>query len=103
MGRGAPRPEPVPVFAVAASAPHPPRLPARPAKGDSMSQHQLEDPAVESPRANALANALEEVGVRLDAPGLSFAERKVLLQRQAELGDLRDEVALRARRVAGER
>jgi hypothetical protein len=44
-----------------------------------------------------LAEALREVTLKLDAtrPG---GERMRLLQRQAELGDLRDELALRARR-----
>jgi hypothetical protein len=50
-------------------------------------------------RAN-LAVALEDVGARLSAPGLDRDERMALLQRQAELGDLRDEIALRDRRRA---
>jgi hypothetical protein len=50
-----------------------------------------------------LAGALREVGERLDAPGLSSPDRIRLLQRQAELGDLRDELDLRARRRTGER
>lgn len=49
----------------------------------------------------ALAAALREVGMQLDVAGLERAERRRLLQRQAELGDLRDERALRARRRAG--
>lgn len=45
-----------------------------------------------------LAAALREVTLQLDAPGLGSSKRMRLLQRQAELGDLRDERALRARR-----
>jgi hypothetical protein len=45
-----------------------------------------------------LAEALRKVAGQLDAPGLDSGDRKRLLQRQAELGDLRDELALRARR-----
>ena len=53
-------------------------------------------------RAN-LAGALAEVGERLSAHGLGSDERMALLQRQAELGDLRDEIALRDRRRASAR
>ncbi|MBI5106949.1 MAG: hypothetical protein HZB46_18540 [Solirubrobacterales bacterium] len=51
------------------------------------------------PRTN-LAAALADVGERLSAPGLGRDERMALLQRQAELGDLRDAIALRDRRRA---
>jgi len=47
-----------------------------------------------------LAEALTDVSVKLDDPGLDARSRKLLLQRQAELGDLRDELAVRARRQA---
>jgi hypothetical protein len=53
-------------------------------------------------RAN-LSVALDDVGERLSAPGLGQDERMALLQRQAELGDLRDELALRDRRRAATR
>jgi hypothetical protein len=59
-------------------------------------------PAAAPPRTQ-LGRALDDVAARLDVPGLPAAERHRLLQRQAELGDLRDELALRARRLAGER
>jgi hypothetical protein len=45
-----------------------------------------------------LAVALLEVSKQLDAPGLPGDQRMRLLQRQAELGDLRDELELRTRR-----
>jgi hypothetical protein len=48
----------------------------------------------------SLVVALHDVGQRLDAPGLPRSQRMALLQRQAELGDLRDELALRDRRRA---
>lgn len=48
----------------------------------------------------SLAEALADVSTKLDAPGLDGGVRKRLLQRQAELGDLRDELAVRARRQA---
>ena len=54
-------------------------------------------------RQGDLAAALRDVAERLDAPGLSSTDRMTLLQRQAELGDLRDELEVRARRRAGER
>jgi hypothetical protein len=41
---------------------------------------------------------LDDVNRRLDAPDLPASKRIALLQRQAELGDLRDELALRNRR-----
>jgi hypothetical protein len=47
-----------------------------------------------------LAAALREVSAQLRAPGLKNPDRMVLLQRQAELGDLRDALELRARRAA---
>ena len=47
-----------------------------------------------------LAEALTDVSVKLDDHGLDSRSRKLLLQRQAELGDLRDELAVRARRQA---
>jgi hypothetical protein len=50
-----------------------------------------------------LALALDDVDERLSAPGLGRDERMTLLQRQAELGDLRDEIALRDRRRAAAR
>jgi hypothetical protein len=46
-----------------------------------------------------LTEALREVNTQLDAHGLPGDERMRLLQRQAELGDLRDELALRRRRL----
>jgi hypothetical protein len=45
-----------------------------------------------------LTEALADVSTRLDAPSLEGSVRKRLLQRQAELGDLRDDLAARARR-----
>jgi len=51
----------------------------------------------------SLAAAFRDVTLKLDAPGVGGSERKRLLQRQAELGDLRDERALRARRRLGAR
>lgn len=56
------------------------------------------DEATESTVEAGLADAMREVTGRLDAPGLEGRERMRLLQRQAELGDLRDELELRARR-----
>lgn len=47
-----------------------------------------------------LEEALIDVSVKLDDPTLDTRSRKLLLQRQAELGDLRDELAVRARRQA---
>jgi hypothetical protein len=47
-----------------------------------------------------LTEALREVATQLDTPGLDGGERMRLLQRQAELGDLRDELAARRRRLA---
>lgn len=54
------------------------------------------DPAVGV--VTGLATALHDVAIQLDAPGLAGAQRMRLLQRQAELGDLRDELELRTRR-----
>jgi len=84
-------------------------------KGASMAPHQdttrvLADAGVR-PDGTAsatgvepgLAAALHEVSAQLDAPGLTGGERMRLLQRQAELGDLRDELDLRARRRLGSR
>jgi hypothetical protein len=51
----------------------------------------------------SISVALDDVGQRLDAPDLQRNQRMALLQRQAELGDLRDELALRDRRRAAER
>lgn len=53
-------------------------------------------PAVEM----TLEEALADVSTRLDAPGLEGPTRNRLLQRQAELGDLRDELEVRSRRQA---
>jgi hypothetical protein len=47
-----------------------------------------------------LLKELEAVGDKLAARGLKREQRMVLLRRQAELGDLRDAIALRARRSA---
>jgi hypothetical protein len=65
-------------------------------------QHQA-DRAVADGVDAGLAAALREVGRQLAAPGVGGGERMRLLQRQAELGDLRDERALRARRRSGTR
>jgi hypothetical protein len=53
--------------------------------------------------SEGLAEALRDVARRLDGRALTHGERMRLLQRQAELGDLRDELALRARRRQGAR
>jgi hypothetical protein len=45
-----------------------------------------------------LLKELEIVGNKLAARGLKREQRMVLLRRQAELGDLRDAIAQRARR-----
>jgi hypothetical protein len=60
-------------------------------------QHQA-DRVVADGVDPSLTAALREVGQLLAVPGLEGGKRKRLLQRQAELGDLRDERALRARR-----
>ena len=65
-------------------------------------QHQADRVVAEGVDAGVAA-ALREVGQQLAAPGLDGGERMRLLQRQAELGDLRDERALRARRRLGAR
>lgn len=65
-------------------------------------QHQVDRAVADSGDA-VLTTALQEVGHMLNAPGLDGGERKRLLQRQAELGDLRDERALRARRRSSAR
>jgi hypothetical protein len=43
---------------------------------------------------------METVSQRLDSPKLNSQQRMALLRRQAELGDLRDALAERARRAA---
>ena len=43
---------------------------------------------------------METVSQRLDFPKLNSQQRMALLRRQAELGDLRDALAERARRAA---
>jgi hypothetical protein len=48
----------------------------------------------------AVLKELATVGDQLAAPGLTNPERLALLRRQAELGDLRDALADRARRKA---
>lgn len=55
----------------------------------------------EGPRRE-VAGALQDVARRLEAPDLPSRDRMRLLERQAELGDLRDELALRARRRAAD-
>jgi hypothetical protein len=50
-----------------------------------------------------LVSALQECGDRLRDPSLTHDDRMALLQRQAELGDLRDALALRARHEDGDR
>ena len=66
-------------------------------------KHNTARPATEARNAVSLTEALGEVTIRLDAPGLAGGERMRLLQRQAELGDLRDELAQRERRRAAPR
>jgi hypothetical protein len=65
-------------------------------------QHQADRVAADGVDAG-LVTALREVGEELAVPGLDGRRRMRLLQRQAELGDLRDERALRARRRLGAR
>jgi hypothetical protein len=43
---------------------------------------------------------IDTVSQRLDSPKLNSEQRMALLRRQAELGDLRDALAERARRAA---
>jgi hypothetical protein len=43
---------------------------------------------------------METVAARLESPKLNGPQRMALLRRQAELGDLRDALADRARRAA---
>jgi hypothetical protein len=43
---------------------------------------------------------IEAVSERLESPKVTGAQRMALLRRQAELGDLRDALAERARRAA---
>jgi hypothetical protein len=65
------------------------------------SDHRQADDSTEGAglRAN-LSGALHDVSERLSAPSIGRDERMALLQRQAELGDLRDEIELRDRRRA---
>lgn len=56
------------------------------------------DSAQDASLRTELSVALQDVSERLSAPGIGSEERMALLQRQAELGDLRDEIALRERR-----
>jgi hypothetical protein len=49
-----------------------------------------------------LLKELEVVGDKLAARGLKRDQRMALLRRQAELGDLRDAIAQRARRSAAQ-
>jgi hypothetical protein len=73
-------------------------------------KHDAARPATEARRraraqpgsAVSLTEALGEVTTKLDAAGLAGGERMRLLQRQAELGDLRDELAQRERRRTGQ-
>jgi hypothetical protein len=59
--------------------------------------------AAASPAAGvSLDEALADVATQLDGANLDRDARNRLLHRQAQLGDLRDEVALRVRREAGE-
>jgi hypothetical protein len=71
------------------------RAPSIPGKGAPMAPKQKAATA-----GMTLEEALADVSMRLDAPGLDGGARKRLLQRQAELGDLRDELVVRARRQA---
>ena len=47
-----------------------------------------------------IVQQMEKVSEQLESPRLSGAQRMALLRRQAELGDLRDAFAERARRAA---
>ena len=49
---------------------------------------------------SALNKELKSIAAKLAAGGPTGQERLALLRRQAELGDLRDAIALRARRAA---
>lgn len=48
--------------------------------------------------ATQIARQMETLSQRLDSPKLTGQQRMALLRRQAELGDLRDALAERARR-----
>jgi hypothetical protein len=50
--------------------------------------------------AAQIRRQMETVSQRLDSPKLNSQQRMALLRRQAELGDLRDALAERARRRA---
>ena len=50
-----------------------------------------------------LRDEIEAVGSKLANRGLSMDKRLVLLRRQAQLGDLRDSIAKRARRATERR
>lgn len=54
--------------------------------------------ATTSTRAQILQQ-MEKVSAQLESPKLSATQRMALLRRQAELGDLRDAFAERARRA----
>jgi hypothetical protein len=47
-----------------------------------------------------IVQQMETVARRLESPSLNGPQRMALLRRQAELGDLRDALAERARRAA---
>ncbi|HWI72165.1 MAG TPA: hypothetical protein VNT55_09430 [Baekduia sp.] len=47
-----------------------------------------------------ILHQMETVAQRLESPKLNGPQRMALLRRQAELGDLRDALAERARRAA---
>ncbi|MDX6655840.1 MAG: hypothetical protein QOH62_633 [Solirubrobacteraceae bacterium] len=49
---------------------------------------------------SAVIKELDRVADKLAAKGLSADKRMALLRRQAQLGDLRDAIAQRARRAA---
>jgi cell division protein FtsB len=49
---------------------------------------------------SAVIKELDRVGDKLAARGLAPEKRMALLRRQAQLGDLRDAIAQRARRAA---
>jgi cell division protein FtsB len=49
---------------------------------------------------SAVIKELDRVGDKLAAKGLAADKRMALLRRQAQLGDLRDAIAQRARRAA---
>jgi hypothetical protein len=50
--------------------------------------------------AQQIRRQMETVATKLESPKLSSEQRMALLRRQAELGDLRDALADRARRNA---